>query len=63
MKTIQQLQTKIEANCVDYLHNERDIKAIYKNLCSIYGSKNVHDGEDPFLSECIESEIELFFNN
>ena len=63
MKTIQEIQNKIKAHCVDYIHTEYDYKAIYKNLCAIYGSENVHDGEEPFLSDCIEAEIEAFFNN
>ena len=63
MKTTQHILSKIKAYSQDYLHNDQDIQVIYQNLCSVYGEENVHDGEEPFLDDCIESEVELFFNN
>ena len=63
MKTVQELLSKIKANCTGYLYNDSDIQVIYQNLCKLYGSECIHDGYDPFLTDCIQYEVELFFNN
>ncbi len=63
MKTVQELFSKIKANCTGYLYNDNDIQAIYQNLCRSYGPDKIHEGIEPFLSDCIQYEIELFFNN
>jgi len=64
MKTEKEIKSMIRKFADNYLHfnnPESEVDVIYNDICRDYGEDQILDGEEPFLSEFLESRTEQYY--